>query len=207
MGRSDQSIWLWREINSTLGGCTSGPSGKSSDLVGSWVRPTCWYWRVSCKEQLRLTADTRMLVVAVLESVPCCEPAWKVPFSHQDLAQPNSPGLMLGCLRPHNQQGGNIVPPSRRLSTWSLLEPTAACCPLDMALAQQGDKTHQWKGNHLTGRLHKPLRPASSTRGQTAQARTMTLQNRNCNHRKSDKMRRQRNFSQTNEQVKPPKNN
>lgn len=42
----------WGNTDFTLKGHTqilmhTGTRGKSSNLIGSWVRPTCWSWRVS----------------------------------------------------------------------------------------------------------------------------------------------------------------
>lgn len=44
----------WGNADFTLKGHTQslmhmGTQGKGSNLIGSWIRPTCWSWRVSCR--------------------------------------------------------------------------------------------------------------------------------------------------------------
>ena len=110
-GGAPRANWLWRPVGfdrrkSTgpeetetplLEGAhkvswTPWPRWKSSDLIGAWARPTCWYRRVSGKGrgQLWLTAGTETLVAVLLGSTHWHEPSWRLQFSPQDLGPPNS---------------------------------------------------------------------------------------------------------------------
>ena len=85
----------------TLKRCTQNlmcitTKGKSSNLIGTWVRPTCWSEIVSwvggvgVGEQLWLTLGTHTLVVGISGSIHLHELSWRLTSWHQDLAPPNS---------------------------------------------------------------------------------------------------------------------
>ena len=110
-----QKLQSWRAHTGSR--AHQDPGEKISDLIRDWARLICQYWKVSCEggEQLWLTAGTRTWVAAVLRSTHWCEPSWRPPFSHQDLAPANSlQAPVPGRLRPNNQQGGNTAPPISR---------------------------------------------------------------------------------------------
>ena len=77
--------------------CTPGRRGKSNDLIRAWARPTCWYWRVSCRGRgkLWLTAGEKIMEAVVLENTHWQEPSCRSPFSHKTWPHPMA--CMLQC--------------------------------------------------------------------------------------------------------------
>ena len=148
--------------------CTPGLREKSSDPIRDWARPTCQYRRVSCRSggRLCLTVGTKTLAAAVLGSAHWCEPSRRPP-----LAPPNSlQASVLGHLRPNNQQGRNRATPTadKQLKDF-----------LSKALFTKGqDPAPPTTGQEPVPSIKKPAQAsqiASATRGQTAEARRITI--------------------------------
>ena len=80
--------------NSALGGhtCSHVHQGKSSDLTGVWVIPTCWYWKVFCGGwwHLWLTMGTKTAVALVLGSTHWHEPSQGYHFLTKTLPHPKA---------------------------------------------------------------------------------------------------------------------
>ena len=82
---------------------------KRTDFIGTWVRPTCWSWRVSWGVEVALAhcgdKDTGS------GDIHQHELSWRLSVWYQDLAPLNSLQCpVLECLRLNNQQGGDIDP-------------------------------------------------------------------------------------------------
>lgn len=92
---------------------TQRPMGKS-DPIRECARPTCYYWRVSCRGRglLWLTTGSKTLAAAVLDSTHWREPAWSTPLA--PLHSPQAP--VLGCLRPNSRKDWTLPHPSA--GTW-----------------------------------------------------------------------------------------
>ena len=123
--------------------CASGPRGRSSDPIGDWTRPTCYCWRVSCRDGggLCLTMRTRTRAAEVLGSNP-----WHEPSQSLSLAPPKSLGR-LQCWVASDQTTNREEIQSHQ-SAYKQIK-------VLLSSAHQSNSHHQ---SLPSGNLHKPLK-------------------------------------------------
>ena len=126
--------------------CASGPSGRSSDPIGDWTKPTCYCWRGSCRGGgwLWLTVRTTTLAAEVLGRTLWLEPSQSLP-----LAPPKSwVGSSVGSLQAKQPTGREPSPTQQQLSGlrfyWALPTRVTASCTHHQSLPSEN--------------FHKPLR-------------------------------------------------
>ena len=194
--------------------CTPGPRGKSSDLRRSWAQPNCWYSRVSCggRGWLWLTVGTRILVAVVLGSVHWREPSRNHHFLTNTWLQPTA--CRLQCWNTTTNRVGTQPHPSADRLPKVVLSPqlltkhplTQPCPPEGQDPAPPTSRQESTHQEACTSLLDQPYPPGDKQQKQK-ELQPCSLQNRNCNHRKLDKMRWQRNISQMTKEQKKPQNN
>ena len=175
--------------NSTLGGCTQSlictrTQGVSSDFIGAWAY--LWDLEGILGRQGRglcLTVGTKTLATEVPGSTHWCKLSWRLPFSQQHLAPPNSKHVDSTAAMPKAKQPtGRNTPLADRLPKVFLTSQPLNTAS-DLALSTRGRRPsflHQWGGTISfppTRKSAQGSRAASPTKGQTTEARgTIILQ-------------------------------